>query len=81
MDWEICPNGLTIFPKALTLNSILTWNPLFCGNGKTQGSDQLHIKHKKYVQRGTFQNNSNQEFATWNGYPKNIVNGIIKRAL
>ena len=57
-DLEICPNGLTIFRKNTPLDSILIWTPLLCGNGKQPGSDHVLVKQRKYVQKKTFQKNS-----------------------
>ena len=59
MDLEICPNGLSIFQKTKTLDSTLTWTSLFCENGKPPGSVHLLIEHRTYVQKKTFQKNSN----------------------
>ena len=59
MDLETCPNGLSIFQKTQTLGNTLTWTPLFCGNGKQPGSGHLLMEHRTYVQKKTFQKNSN----------------------
>ena len=46
--------------KTPTLDSILTWTPLFSGNEKRSGSGYLLIEQRKYVQKDTFQKNSNR---------------------
>ena len=46
--------------KTPTLISTLTGTPLLCGNGKRPGSDHLLIEQRKYVQKKTFQKNSNR---------------------
>ena len=64
-----------------SLVSTLTWTPLLCGNGKRPGSDHLLIEQRKYVKNLPKELQLIKKSASWNGYPKNIVNAFIKRVL
>ena len=47
------------FEKTPTLDCTSAWTPLLCENGKQPGSDHLLIEQIKFVQKKTFQENSN----------------------
>ena len=60
LDLEICLNGLRIFRKNIYTVQYINMDSFLCGNGKGPRSHRLLIEQRKYVQKKTFQKNSNR---------------------
>ena len=83
LDIKICPNGLGIYHKHtqtgqyvhITSYTLWRWKPLWIRS--------LVIRAKKICSANYFNIEIQliKRSAAWNGYPQNVVNGIIKHTL
>ena len=60
LDLEIILNGLISFRNNFHTVQYINIDSLLCGNGKGPRSHHLLIEQRKYVQKKTFQKNSNR---------------------
>ena len=80
---EICPNGLGIYHKNTQTGQYTNINSFTLWKWKTSWITSLVVRAKRIC----CNDNLNKEirliknFASWNGFPKNITNSIIKKAL
>ena len=83
LDLEICANGLTIFRKNTHIGQYVNMDCFTLWKGKTAWIRSLSDRAKKIFSKENVPKElqSIKKFASWNGYPKNIVNAIIKRVL
>ena len=83
LDLEICPNGLTIFQKNTHTGQCIHMHSFTLWKWKTAWPRSLADWAKNICSKENLPKElqSIKKFASWNGYPKNIVNAIIKRVL
>ena len=82
-DIEICPNGLGIYHKHIQTGQYVLITPYTLRRWKTSWISSLVIRAKKICSANYFKKEIQliKKYAAWNGYPCNVVNGIIKHAL
>ena len=83
LDLEICPNCLKFFQKNTNTRQYISMNSFTLQKCK-RAWIQSHVDQAKkmcWQENLTKALQSIKKFASWNGYPKNIVNAIIKRVL
>ena len=83
LSLEICPNGLTVFRKISHTGQSINMDFFPLQKRKTAWIRSHVDRAKKICLKEDFPKGlqSIKKFASWNGYPKKIVNGIIKRVL
>ena len=83
LDIEICPNGLGIYHKHTQTGQYvhITFHALW--RLKTSWIRSLAIRANKICSANYFNNKIQfiKRYAAWNGYTRNVVNGIIKHTL
>ena len=83
LDIEICLNGLGIYHKNTQTGQYTNINSFTIWKWKASWITSLVVRAKRIC----CNDNLNKEirliknFASWNGFPKNITNSIIKKAL
>ena len=82
-DIEICPNGLGIYHKHTQTGQYAHITSYTSWRWKTSWICSLVIRAKKMCSANYFNNKIQliKRYAVWNGYPQNVVNGIIKHTL
>ena len=83
LDLEICPNGLKVFRKNTHTGQYINMDSFTLSKWKTAWIRSLADRAKKICSKENFPKELQliKKFAPWNGYPKNIVNAIVKRVL
>ena len=83
LDLEICPNGLKVFRKNTPTGQYINMDSFTLWKWKMAWIRSLDDRAKKICSKENFPKEiqSIKKFTSWNGYPKNIVNAIIKRVL
>ena len=83
LDLEICPNGLTVFRKTTHTGQCINMDSFTLWKWKTSWIRSLVDRAKKICPQENLPKElqSIKKFDSWNGYPMNIVNAIIKRVL
>ena len=83
LDIEICPNGLGVYHKNTETGQYINTNSFTLWKWKTSWITSLVVR----VKRICCNDDLNKEirliknFASWDGFPKNITNSVIKKAL
>ena len=83
LDLEISPNGLSIFRKNTFTGQYVNMDSFTTWRWKTAWLRSLIDRAKKICVKGQLHKELTKIkcFASWNGYPKHIVNSMIKRIL
>ena len=83
LDLEICPNGLTFFQKNTLTGHYINMDSFTLWKWKTAWIRSLADRAKKVCSEENLPKEIQliKKFASWSGYPKNIVNAMIKRVL
>ena len=83
LDLEICPNGLTFFRKNTLTGQYINMDSFTLRKWKAAWIRSLADRAKKVCSEENLPKELQliKKFASWNSYPKNIVNAIIKRVL
>lgn len=83
LDLEISPNGLTIFRKDTHTGQYTNISSFSPWKWKTAWIRSLVTRAKKICSKEQLHNEIKKikVFASWNAYPRKIVNGIIKHVL
>ena len=83
LDLEICPNGLTIYRKDTHTGQYVNINSYTPWKWRIAWIRSLTNRATKICSKENLANELSaiKKFASWNGYPKHIVNNIIKRSL
>ena len=83
LDIEIYPDGLGIFHKSTQTGQYVNINSFTLWKWKISWMRSLINRAKRICSENRIKTELNRikDFAAWNGYPKNIVNSIIKQTL
>ena len=83
LDIEICPNGLGIYHKHTQTGQYVHITSYILWRSKTSLIRSLVIRAKKICSANYFNHEIQliKRYATWNGYPGNVLSGIRKHAL
>ena len=83
LDIEICPNGLGIYHKHTQTGQYVHITSYTLWRWKTSWIRSLVIRAKKTCSANYFNNKIQliKRYAAWYGYPRIVVNGIMKHAL
>ena len=83
LDLEIRPNGLTIYRKDTHTGQYVNINSYTPWKWRIAWIRSLTNRATKICSKENLANELSaiKKFASWNGYPKHIVNNIIKRSL
>ena len=83
LDVEICPNGLGIYHKNTQTGQYTNINSFTLWKWKTSWITSLFVRAEKIGCNDNFNKEIRfiKNFASWNGFSKNITNSIIKKAL
>ena len=83
LDIETCPNGLDIYHKHTQTGQYVHITSYTLWRWKTSWIHSLVIRAKKICSANYFNNEVQliKRYAAWNGYPRNVVNDVIKHAL
>ena len=83
LDIKICPNGLGIYHKHTQTGQYVHITSYTLWRWKTLWIRSLVIRAKKICSANYFNIEIQliKRSAAWNGYPRNVVNGIIKHTL
>ena len=83
LDIEICPNGLGIYHKHTQTGQYVSFDSFTLWKWKISWISSLVTRAKRICSENYLDQEIQliKNYAAWNGYPKHIVNSIVKRAL
>ena len=83
LDTEICPNGLGIYRKHTQTGQYVSFDSFTLWKWKISWISSLVTRAKRICSENYLDQEIQliKNYAAWNGYPKHIVNSIVKRAL